>query len=165
MLPRQTIVAAEAFHAGAATFARDLADVAHALVPFAPDSNLVCLAINPRGNREVSRASAFVRSLHAELSCDPSQPLQMKQFFGSVTTLRPEALGAIETARILAALELDPATLGGETDDSDRLVILRHTLMNPYLIDHQNGISYIDQYFDYLAARVRALLQAPTWTP
>ena len=29
--------------------------------------------------------------------------------------------------------------------------------MNPYLIDVENGISYIDRYFDYLAARVRAL--------
>jgi hypothetical protein len=33
--------------------------------------------------------------------------------------------------------------------------------MNPYLVDHENGISYIDQYFDYLALRIRALLQAP----
>ena len=40
---------------------------------------------------------------------------------------------------------------------ADRLVILRHTLMNPYLIDRENGISYIDRYFDYLATRVRAL--------
>jgi hypothetical protein len=29
--------------------------------------------------------------------------------------------------------------------------------MNPFLIDHENGISYIDRYFEYLAARVRAL--------
>ena len=59
-----------------------------------------------------------------------------------------------ETARIAGALGLDPASFG---DDDDRLLILRHTLMNPYLIDHENGISYIDRYFDYLAALVRAL--------
>jgi hypothetical protein len=29
--------------------------------------------------------------------------------------------------------------------------------MNPYLIDRENRISYIDRYFDYLAIRVRAL--------
>ena len=56
--------------------------------------------------------------------------------------------------RPFGALGLDTATLG---PDEDRLLILRHTLMNPYLIDHENGISYIDRYFDFLGRRVRAL--------
>ena len=43
-------------------------------------------------------------------------------------------------------------------DDNDRLVILRHTLMNPYLVDHANGISYIDRYLAYLGGRIRGLL-------
>ncbi len=157
LLPRQTVLAAEAFHARAQVFAREVADVAQATVPFAPDSNLVCLALNPTGNADVARANAFVRALHDELRCDPSQPLQLKQFFGSMTTLRPEALGEREMHGILRSLDLDPATLGNDGDDGDRLVILRHTLMNPYLIDHENGISYIDLYFEYLARRVRAL--------
>ena len=29
--------------------------------------------------------------------------------------------------------------------------------MNPYLIDHENGISYIEMYFNYLQERVRRL--------
>jgi hypothetical protein len=29
--------------------------------------------------------------------------------------------------------------------------------MNPYLIDRENGISYIDLYFEHLARRIRAL--------
>ncbi len=157
-LPAQTIRSAEAFHARALRFAGDLHDVVRAVVPFAPDSNLVCFALNPVGNRHVAAANAFVRRLHDELRSDPSKPLQDKQFFGSVTTLRPEALGESETRRILDALGLDVATLG--EDGGDRLMILRHTLMNPYLIDHENGISYIDRYFDYLGVRVRALLAA-----
>ena len=157
LLLRQTVLAAEAFHARAQAFALEIADVANATVPFAPDSNLVCLALNPVGNADVGRANAFVRDLHDELRCDPSQPLQLKQFFGSMTTLRPEALGECEMHGILRSLALDPATLGNDEGDGDRLVILRHTLMNPYLIDHENGISYIDLYFDHLARRVRAL--------
>ena len=157
LLLRQTVLAAEAFHARAQAFALEIADVANATVPFAPDSNLVCLALNPVGNADVGRANAFVRALHDELRCDPSQPLQLKQFFGSMTTLRPEALGECEMHGILRSLALDPATLGNDEGDGDRLVILRHTLMNPYLIDHENGISYIDLYFDHLARRVRAL--------
>ena len=132
-----------------------MAGVVRAVVPFAPDSNLVCFALNPVGNRRVAAANAFVRRLHDELRIDPRRPLQDKHFFGSVTTLRPETLGETETRRILDALGLDPATLAEE--GGDRLVILRHTLMNPYLLDHENGISYVDRYFDYLAGRVRAL--------
>jgi hypothetical protein len=160
LLPRQTVLAAEAFHARAGEFARDIAAVAQATVPFAPDSNLVCLALNPLGNGDVARANAFVRTLHDELRCDPGQPLQLKQFFGSMTTLRAEALGAREMHAILRSLGLDPATLQPGDDGGDRLVILRHTLMNPYLIDRENGISYIDLYFEHLARRVRALLEA-----
>ena len=136
----------------------------HALVPFAPDSNLVCLALNPRGNASVAGANAFVRALHDTLRCDPGQPLQLKEFFGSVTSLRPEVLGAAETTRILTGVALDASTLERDGDD-DRLLILRHTLMNPYLIDHENGISYIDRYFEFLGRRVRALTATDGYAP
>lgn len=150
-LPRATVRAAEAFHARAQRFALELAGTVRVLVPFAPDSNLVCLALNPHGNATIAVANAFVRTLHDELRCDPRQPLQIKEFFGSMTSLRPELLGPEQTSRVLAALGLDPASLN---DGADHLLILRHTLMNPYLIDHENGISYIDRYFDFLARRV-----------
>ena len=152
-LQRHSILAAEAFHARALRFAEDIADLAHACVPFAPDTNLVCLALNPRGNHDLPAASAFVRKLHEGLRCDPKQPLQIREFFGSVTTLRIAALDRAEAARVLGALRL--AQPGDGEDDA--LVILRHTLMNPYLIDRENGISYIDLYFDHLAERIRAL--------
>jgi glutamate/tyrosine decarboxylase-like PLP-dependent enzyme len=154
-LPRRTLLAAEAFHARARRLTTELAGVAHACVPFAPDSNLVCLALNPAGNDAVATASAFVRRLHDELRCDPHKPLQLKEFFGSITTLRADALGALELQRIADSLGLDPA---GFARPGEPLVILRHTLMNTYLIDAENGISYIDRYFDFLGERVRALL-------
>ncbi|HET7561049.1 MAG TPA: pyridoxal-dependent decarboxylase [Rhodanobacteraceae bacterium] len=153
-LPRATVRAAEAFHARARRFALELADVAHALVPFAPDSNLVCLALNPKGNPQVAVANALVGKLRDELRADPRQPLQLKAFFGSVTSLRPELLGEAQTTRIFTALGLDAASLD---DDNDHLLILRHTLMNPYLIDRENDISYIDRYFEFLTERVRTL--------
>jgi len=154
ILPRATVRAAEIFDAHAQRFALEQADYVQALVPFAPDSNLVCLALNPRGNRSIAVANAFVRELHDMLRCDPRQPLQTKEFFGSVTTLRPDMLGPAQTTHIFTALGLDTSTLDPR---EDRLMILRHTLMNPYLIDHENGISYIDRYFDFLGRRIRAL--------
>ena len=67
---------AEAFHARAQQFAQQMQGVVQAVVPFAPDSNLVCLALNPAGNRSVATANAFVRRLHDELRSDPSRPVQ-----------------------------------------------------------------------------------------
>lgn len=152
-LPRQTVAAAEAFRRRAERAAHELSDVAHLCVPFAPDSNLVCVAVNLGGNRDVEHANRFVRTLHDDLRCDPARPLQVKEFFGSMTTLRAASLGERPLRRILDALDLDPASMDAVTD---HLVILRHTLMNPYLIDATNGISYIDRYFEYLSTRIRA---------
>jgi glutamate/tyrosine decarboxylase-like PLP-dependent enzyme len=155
-LQGHSIRAAEHFAAAAKRFSTAVADACRVEIPFPPDSNLVCVALNPAGNRHLAAASAFVRQLHQGLKSDQSQPLQVREYFGSVTTLHLDGLHRDDLARILDRLDLDPPADDGE----DCLVILRHTLMNPYLIDHENGISYIDGYFDYLTARVRALADA-----
>lgn len=156
-LPAQTVQSAEAFHAAALAFAERVRERATVIVPFPPDSNLVCVAFNPAGNRDIAGANAFARRLHDELRVDPGTPLQDRSFFGSVTMLRPEALGEAGMRRILDALGLED---GPEEDGEHHLVILRHTLMNPWLIDHHNGISYIDLYFRHLEQRIAALLPA-----
>jgi glutamate/tyrosine decarboxylase-like PLP-dependent enzyme len=156
----QTIRSAEAFVRRAARFADEMRGVLEVCVPFAPDSNLVCLALNPAGNRDVGRMNRFVRALYDDLRCDPSQAVQAREFYGSMTTLRPEALGETDMARVLQSLALDPETLLADHDGADRLVILRHTLMNPFLEDGENGISYIDRYFDYLGGLARRVLAA-----
>jgi hypothetical protein len=102
----------------------------------------------------------FVRCLFQSLRADPRAPLQSREYFGSMTTLSPQALGESATQSLLDALGLDGESLDAESEQADRLVILRHTLMNPYLIDSENGISYIEKYFHYLETQVRALCQA-----
>ncbi|GAB2490955.1 pyridoxal phosphate-dependent decarboxylase family protein [Arenimonas alkanexedens] len=159
-LPRESILATEAFRTAATRFAARLQDRVTCRVPFEPDSNLICLALNPVGNRDVATMNRFVRSLHQDLCYDPRQPLQSREFFGSMTTLRPEVLGEEETRQILDSLELDPGTLDVGGDDDDRLVILRHTLMNPFLLDTGNGISYLEMYFEHLERRAMTLLAA-----
>jgi glutamate/tyrosine decarboxylase-like PLP-dependent enzyme len=146
----ETIRSADAFMRGAARFAEKMRGRLDVCVPFSPDSNLVCLALNPAGNHDVKAMNDFVRRLHDALRCDPTQAVQSREFFGSMTTLRPDAMGEQDMARVLAALGLDPATLLPEHEGADRLVILRHTLMNPYLEDAENGISSIERYFEYL---------------
>lgn len=156
-LPHQTIRTAERFYKRAHRLAEQLAGQVTVRVPFVPDSNLVCLAINPTGNRDVATMNAFVRGLYAEMRADPAGGPTQREFYGSITTLRPEALGAEDMQRVLDELDLDPVSLDEDREDADRLVILRHTLMNPFLIDSENGISYIDRYFEFLERRLRAL--------
>ncbi|MFH2078045.1 MAG: pyridoxal-dependent decarboxylase [Pseudomonadota bacterium] len=158
-LPRESIVATEAFRTAATRFAARLEGRLVCRLPFEPDSNLICLALNPAGNTDVATMNRFVRALHRSLSYDPRQPVQAREFFGSMTTLRPEVMGAEETTRALEALGLDPATLDAGGEDDDRLVILRHTLMNPFLLDTGNGISYLEMYFDYLERQAMALVE------
>jgi glutamate/tyrosine decarboxylase-like PLP-dependent enzyme len=156
-IPGETIRSTGVFVERAARFARELADTVTVLIPFAPDSNIVCLALNPAGNTSLAGANAFMRTLYEQLRCDPAQAVQAREFYGSMTTLRPEAMGAAEARRAFAALGLDVSRATDGTDD-DRLVILRHTLMNPFIDDTANGIHYIDRYFEFLERRVRALL-------
>lgn len=157
LLQRQTVRSAEAFLSELAHFAAAQAARVRVSVPFAPDSNLVCMALNPVGNRDVARMNRYTRAVYESLRSDPGVPLQVHEFFGSMTTLHPQLLGAADTARVLAELGLDPASLNPDDEQADRLVILRQTLMNPFLIDRENGISYIARYFDFLARRLQAI--------
>ena len=162
-LVRQTIRATEAFVARAEQFAREMGSRLRVCVPYPPDSNLVCIAANPAGNRDVTVANAFIRQIHGAMSMDspvPLVPLQNREFFGSTTTLREEILGTQDMHRILDELGLDACSMRADDPRSDRLLILRHTLMNPFIIDDENGISYIDRYFEYLSRRVALLLPA-----
>lgn len=157
-LPAESIRATEAFVDEARAFFARVADRVHCQLPFEPDSNLVCLAINPRGNRSIRAMNSFLRKLHLTMSANPERPLQSGEYFGSITTLKPESLGTEETAMLLQDLGLDDDGLDSGDDDADRLVILRHTLMNPFLLDSENEISYLAGYFEFLQRNVIALL-------
>jgi glutamate/tyrosine decarboxylase-like PLP-dependent enzyme len=157
-LQAQSISGTEAFVAEAGAFVARNAGRLRACVPFAPDSNLVCLAINPLGNRDPLRMNAFVRTLHRRLSADPGKPLQLGEYFGSITTLKPESLGAEETRRILEHLGFADDALRPGEEEADRMVVLRHTLMHPFLLDDGNGRSYLAGYFEFLDRLLTALL-------
>lgn len=154
-IPQQTVLAAERFVGAIARFAERVADVARVCVPFAPDSNLVCVAINPLGNSAIGAMNAFIERLHQPLRIAPDAPLQPRASYGSLTTLKPSSLGSEDYRRILAALGLAPADAG----EDGRLLILRHTLMNPFLFDEGNGIDYLELYLEHLEGLLRGGLR------
>lgn len=159
-LQAQSVRSTEAFLAEAHAFVERSARWARALVPFAPDSNLVCLAINPNGNVDPRAMNRFMRRLHKRLSADADKPLQLGEYFGSITTLKPDALGADETRRILVALGFSENALVEGDEEGDRIVVLRHTLMHPFLLDQGDGSSYLSGYFDFLERQIVDLLGA-----
>lgn len=167
-IPRATVRATEYFFDRAHQLAEELADVAVVTIPFEPDSNLICLAVNPRDNRRLARMNAFGRKLYAELKVDIKRPLQVREFFGSSTVVSGRALGAEEARRVCTELGVDPATLTEEPDDPDveaaGIFLLRHTLMNPWLEDEVNDINYIDLYCEFLARLIRETVAADTGT-
>jgi glutamate/tyrosine decarboxylase-like PLP-dependent enzyme len=153
-----TVRNAERFQHKLEALAERLKGKATLAIPFEPDSNLVCLALNPKPNRDLAVANRFTQRIYEALRVDASQPLQVKQHFASATTLELHSLGHAPMIEVLDRLGLDPRTLRESPQDPQReaagLFVLRHTLMNPWLYDAENGIDYLDRYCDFLAALV-----------
>lgn len=134
----------------------------HFCAPFEPDSNLICLALNPKENRRLANMNQFGRELYKHMKVDINQPVQLKTFIGSYTSLSRESLSGSQMDRILGELGIDPGTFCSppvNPGEADHIFILRHTLMSPWLMapvkDEKN---YIDLYWEYLAEIVQKTL-------
>ncbi len=125
-------------------------------IPFEPDANIVCFALNPTGNTRVSKANEFARSVLSGMSTIKGQPVQNREFMVSSTKLYRAQHGA-NADDALEMLGLDVDTFG--EPGGDHLLVLRHTLMNPWLQSQTaEGKNYIELYFEHLEKTVRALL-------
>ena len=163
---RHTIRACEYFYESAREAAGRLEDRVRLIVPFEPDSNLVCLALNRNGNRSLTQMNRFARRVFARMKVDAARPVQDARFIGSYTSLRREGGeqgGEDEQCgRILRELGIDPATFvavpARPDEEADHIFILRHTLMNPFLMDGPGERNYIDMYWDFLEEAIDAAL-------
>ena len=159
-LQQETIRGAEYFFDRALRLAASLSDIAFVTMPFEPDSNLVCLAFNLRSNDSLAAMNAFTESVLRHLKVDATLPLQSRQFFGSSTRISHEAIGLAEGRQLLERLGVDPTTFRAEPDDNgrdaDSILVLRHTLMNPWLLESRNELNYVDRYCAYLEGLVRS---------
>jgi hypothetical protein len=75
-------------------------------MPVEPDTNLVCIAVNPAGNGSLARMNAFGRALFQHFALDPAQP-QASEFIGSHTSLMRGNLSAAAARRMARKLGLD----------------------------------------------------------
>ena len=157
-----TIRACEYFYQSAREAAQRLQDRVRLLVPFEPDSNLVCLAVNRNGNRSLAMMNRFARRVFSRMKVDADRPVQIARFIGSYTSLCREDGEGEQCGRLLRKLGIDPSTFvavpARPGHDADHIFILRHTLMNPFLLDGPGGRSYIDMYWDFLEEAINAAL-------
>ncbi|WP_332309402.1 pyridoxal phosphate-dependent decarboxylase family protein [Pseudomarimonas arenosa] len=159
-LPAATIQATEHMRDAVAALREKLQGIARLVLPFEPDCNLICLAINPQGNRSLERCNRFMRQLHCEIRSDNGVARQDREYYGCVTTIRSDALGGEAMQGLLQQLGLDCGSPDEIERQDTRLIVLRHTLMNPFLIDEVNDRNYLDGYFEFLQRRVKALAGA-----
>lgn len=166
-LLKLTVRACEAFYDSVGAMRSRLEGKVRLCVPFEPDSNLLCLALNPWGNESAAAMNRFSRAVFARMRVDGDRPVQLKTFIGSYTSLLKKTLPGDQTHRILQGLQLDPATLrlrpADPSRDADHLFILRHTLMNPWLLAGPDDRSYIDHYWDWLAGVIDEVLLETEW--
>jgi glutamate/tyrosine decarboxylase-like PLP-dependent enzyme len=150
---KQTVSASEYFFDALGELKRQLEELVHIEIPFEPDSNLVCLAINPRGNESLTRMNAFGRKLFGHMKVDASRPVQQSEFIASYTSLLAERFPPEHAETLLEKMgvpaENFTASPTGE-HQSDHIFIVRNTLMNPWLLFEENGRNYIDEYLDYV---------------
>ncbi len=117
-------------------------------VPFEPDSNLVTIAINPDGNQCLNLMNRFSQDIYKQLTHDPDTPVQSNEFLGSKTHLSVTNLSKQEQTNLFKKLHLFDKQ--SSTNQNDKILILRHTLMNPWLSAENEGKNYLDKYCDYL---------------
>ncbi len=151
----QTIKACESFYEQILELADRVKHKVRVVMPFEPDTNLVCVAFNPADNTSLAAMNRYSRALFEHMKVDPLQPLQVKSFIASYTSLLCDTLAEDQHARILDELGIDHATFTSLPEPSkgeaDHVFILRHTLMNPWLLsEREDGRNYIDRYVRYL---------------
>jgi len=143
-----SIRSCELFYDKARDWADKMKDRVVLGMPTEPDTNIACFALNPAGNRDVATANLFTQKVLLGLSVAKDVPVQDRQFIVSSTKLFASQHGGRATDALLA-LGLDESTFG--QPGGDFLLVLRHTLMNPWLLaENEVGKTYIDLYFEYL---------------
>jgi len=145
---RQTIRSSEYFFDCLKKLKKELAGKVCLTIPFEPDSNLVTIAVNPHGNQSLELMNQYSEAIYKELLHDPLAPVQSNEFLGSKTHLSINHLSKEEQTNLFKKLHLFDKN--SSTKMGDKILILRHTLMNPWLSAENNGENYLDKYCVFL---------------
>ena len=153
-LIKQTIKTSEYFFDKVLELKEKLKDKVHICLPYTPDTNLICIAINPIGNSSITAMNDFSSSIYQNLKIQKDVAPKNQRFIGSNTYLLRSNVSDELATNLCGLLEIDQknfvSRIEDETVQSDKIFLLRHTIMNPWLTDNTNGDDYITMYCDYL---------------
>jgi glutamate/tyrosine decarboxylase-like PLP-dependent enzyme len=135
-------------------------------VPFEPETNIICFAINPKGNPSLALMNYFGRQIFENIKINPAKPMQLKEFIGSYTSLRKGIVDDDLARNVLEQMGIDPATFTTKMEDtqkqSDHIFLFRHSLMSPWLLHKFGEMNVIDHYCQYLERLILEELQYET---
>ncbi|CAM2065086.1 Pyridoxal-dependent decarboxylase [Sulfidibacter corallicola] len=133
-------------------------------IPFFPQTNIICFAINPKNNRHLALMNFFGRKVFEKIKINRFKPLQMKEFIGSYTSMVKGKIDDELASEVLADLDIDPQTFQTDVIDprrqADHIFLFRHSLMSPWLLHRFEGKNYIDHYVAYLERMIHEELDA-----
>lgn len=159
---KQTISSAEYFYNKITQLKKKLMDKANICIPLDPDTNLITIAINPVGNKSLTVMNDFFNHIYEALSYNPEQSIQSKPFLGSRTQLEMHYFSEQEQKSLFKLLHLQ------HDDDmnieKNSIFILRHSMMNPWLMSENNGGNYLDHYCEYLEEKILEVLKKYSYT-
>jgi len=153
-------ILSESIHASEYFFERikvtinNLKYLVNMVIPMEPDSNLFCIAINPINNHCLTRMNRFSRRVYNHLRVTPENHPQDKAYFCSTTSLLHCNLGSQDAQQLLENLGIKNSSFVVNIEDpkiqTNSIHVLRHTLLNPSLLNKVDGLNAIDRYCDYL---------------
>ncbi|WP_185964579.1 pyridoxal phosphate-dependent decarboxylase family protein [Aliikangiella marina] len=149
---KQTIAAAEYLYDKLSHLKKELKDVAILDVPFEPDTNLIVVSINPNGNVLLDKMNLFMEKLVEKLSHNPLHSVQTNEFLSSCSHLALQNLTEVERLGLFKKFSLDDQD--ALYNPEQKLHLLRHTLMNPWISSNNNGTNYLDDYCRYLKSAI-----------
>lgn len=153
-LIKQTIKTAEYFYDKVLELQDKLKDKVKLCLPYTPDTNLLCIAINPIDNTSITEMNNFSNKIYSNLKIQKDVAPKNQHFIGSNTYLLRSNVSENHARELCGLLGLDENNFVNHVTDeetqSDKIFLLRHTIMNPWLTDNSNGDDYVTMYCDYL---------------
>lgn len=127
-------------------------------VPFEPETNIICFAINPIGNPHLALMNHFGRKIFENIKIMPGKPTQLKAFIGSYTSLQKGIVDDELAQGVLEQMGIESDSFTLEIEDkqrqSDHIFLFRHSLMSPWLMHKFGDRNVIDHYCAYLESLI-----------
>jgi anti-sigma regulatory factor (Ser/Thr protein kinase) len=164
----QTLRIARTFHARILRCAEAIQDEFIFQPLTLPDTNILNCAFNPAGNDQLDLMNRFSLALYRELHIDATSPVQTRHFMVSHAELSydiygPSALRAfvqdrmgIQERYFVSSADAAQRRAAGATGYDDVVVVLRTTLMNPFILEPVRGEKdYIELFLETLLPLLR----------